>query len=525
MVQKCLTCLIYLTRLTHKTLHVSERHIIRRLSHIPTTSSAMNSVPDSVLSDSTLAELPLHLLGKVTMVCLKLLKCANATILQIARPMLLKTRAGKSPASLLFAIRVMEPLPCSIMSRRDYQSKKVSDTSELQVRTFGCGSYGQLGHPFPPNVQPLDYMRHEPQRVEDLRDKCVVQMAAGSQHTIVLTQNGQVFTFGKAASGRLGHGWTEELANNPFNHKQAVPRIVESLNDKDIVQVAAGAEHSVVLTAYGEILTFGYGRKGQLGHGVQYHEFSPKKVDALAGIKIIQVAAGINHTVVLADNGDVFAFGDGSLGQLGADFEGEATSCQATPYKVVSLADERVVHVAAGADYTAAVTSRGEVFMFGLGCQLKHAPLKKQGIPFKVKMPAGEYVVQVALASGHSAFVTEKGEMFTFGYGHKGRLGHSLFLGSRGANEPDTDLPQKVSELSGKYVVQVALGCDHSVALTKDGRVYTFGCSRYGQLGHGHHAYNFQCLPRAVGALYLDRVFQIAAGTCGDHTMVLCRSL
>ena len=464
-------------------------------------SSLVDGVPDTVLSELTLTKLPIHSLGIVTMVCVKLLKCANVLILKIAGSMLLNLRAKESPASLVFAIRVMKSLPYSIMARRDYQSQEVSDASEFKVKSFGCGSHGQLGHPCP-QTGPC-YLRREPQKVVDLCGEHVVQVAAGFEHTLVLTQDGKVFGFGNAINGELGHG-------NPCKYKQYIPYKAWSLDDENIVQVAAGAHHSVVLTACGEVFTFGSGCKGKLGHGCINSEYSPRKVHALVGKNIIQVAAGSGHTVVLADNGDVFAFGN------------VPGNSQTTPYKVESLSGERVVQVAAGDEISAALTSHGEVIMFGVGCYLKNVLLEKKNM-FAVKMPAGEHIVQVALGAEHFAFVTHKGKLFTFGKGHTGRLGHDLeFIGhNREVHEADLYFPKQVDALRGIHVKQVALGGDHSVALTKGGRVYTFGRSHYGQLGHGLHAGDYECPPRIMDKLLHDRVFQIAAG--GDHTLVLCR--
>ncbi|XP_062862089.1 E3 ubiquitin-protein ligase MYCBP2 isoform X8 [Trichomycterus rosablanca] len=82
------------------------------------------------------------------------------------------------------------------------------------------------------------------------------------------------------------------------------------------VQVSCGFHHSVVLMENGDVYTFGYGQHGQLGHGDVNSRGSPTLVQALPGPSI-QVTAGSNHTAVLLVDGQVFTFGSFSKGQLG----------------------------------------------------------------------------------------------------------------------------------------------------------------------------------------------------------------
>ncbi|XP_046701608.1 E3 ubiquitin-protein ligase MYCBP2 isoform X17 [Silurus meridionalis] len=82
------------------------------------------------------------------------------------------------------------------------------------------------------------------------------------------------------------------------------------------VQVSCGFHHSVVLMENGDVYTFGYGQHGQLGHGDVNSRGSPTLVQALPGPSV-QVTAGSNHTAVLLVDGQVFTFGSFSKGQLG----------------------------------------------------------------------------------------------------------------------------------------------------------------------------------------------------------------
>jgi hypothetical protein len=73
--------------------------------------------------------------------------------------------------------------------------------------------------------------------------------------------------------------------------------------------LAAGEGHTVICTAEGRVLTFGYGRNGQLGHGGNADEMVPRMVEGLMGVKVAQVAAGGSHTVICTAEGRVMGFG------------------------------------------------------------------------------------------------------------------------------------------------------------------------------------------------------------------------
>ncbi|XP_059502488.1 E3 ubiquitin-protein ligase MYCBP2 isoform X6 [Stegostoma tigrinum] len=81
-------------------------------------------------------------------------------------------------------------------------------------------------------------------------------------------------------------------------------------------QVSCGFHHSVVLMENGDVYTFGYGQHGQLGHGDVNSRGTPTLVQALPAA-CTQVTAGSNHTALLLADGQVFTFGSFSKGQLG----------------------------------------------------------------------------------------------------------------------------------------------------------------------------------------------------------------
>ena len=118
-----------------------------------------------------------------------------------------------------------------------------------------------------------------------------------------------------------------------------------------------------------------------------------------------------------------------------------------------------------------------------------HGDQESQLLPRKAEAFAGQRVVAVSTEENHTLAMTADGAACSWGTAEHGRLGHG-----DGQNQL---LPKKVEALIGQRVVAVSAGC-HSLTLTADGAVLTWGAARLGRLGHGEDVSN-QLLPKRVG--------------------------
>ena len=149
-------------------------------------------------------------------------------------------------------------------------------------------------------------------------------MRVGQRHSAVISKEGQLFTFGNGNWGVLGHG-------NESNIKFNAPKLVKALAKKNVVDIALGEYHTIALTDDGNVYTWGYAGKkgyfnwmysqevGALGHGDKESLFVPKKVQFFQdnGLKVQQIAAGSYHCVALCDDGNLYTWGRGQYGVLG----------------------------------------------------------------------------------------------------------------------------------------------------------------------------------------------------------------
>lgn len=176
-------------------------------------------------------------------------------------------------------------------------------------------------------------------------------------HTVFLSQKGQVFTCGHGQGGRLGHGDEQTYM---------VPRIVEGLMSHHCAQVAAAKDHTVVLTEEGYVYTFGLNTFHQLGLSpppVSAHV--PKQVFSkmLRGRSVIGVAAGRFHTVLWTREA-VYTMGLNG-GQLGYLLDPNGEKCITAPRQVSALhhKDVSIAMAAASDGATVVVTEKGDVYL------------------------------------------------------------------------------------------------------------------------------------------------------------------
>ncbi|KAL9257549.1 Ultraviolet-B receptor UVR8-like protein [Drosera capensis] len=190
--------------------------------------------------------------------------------------------------------------------------------SGMSVYSLGCGLGGKLGHGTKTDEKYPRLMEH----FNTLNLKPVV-IAAGAWHAAVVGQDGRVCTWGWGRNGCLGHG-NEEC--------ESTPKVVEGLSEVKAVHVAAGDYTTFVISDSGDVYSFGSGESWNLGHNIGNDEqanrhaniSTPKLVASLKDIneRVVQISLSNSlswnaHTLALTASGKLYAFGSGDRGQLG----------------------------------------------------------------------------------------------------------------------------------------------------------------------------------------------------------------
>ena len=198
--------------------------------------------------------------------------------------------------SKIFIKRKIVSIACG-----DYHSCALSENGVLYTWGGGGESYnkGQCGQGSKKDVE-------SPKKVEFFTKKGlhVVKVACGGYHTIVMDEKNELYGFGKGVFGQCGYGQNEKIN---FNDK----------NLNKIIDIKCGGEHSLFLSDNGKVYSCGHGYFGQLGLGNNKNVKSPILVNSLSNKNIIEIAAGWSHSLALTDSGFVYSAGCGKFGELG----------------------------------------------------------------------------------------------------------------------------------------------------------------------------------------------------------------
>lgn len=308
--------------------------------------------------------------------------------------------------------------PITVVGLRDQNIAHVSCggkhsaalTAEGKLYTWGTGFCGQLGHG-------SGESKSQPTLVEALAPFTVKEVMCGETHSIALTSDGKVYTWGMDVEGQLGHG--------PSGHKAAPTQVEGPLKDLVVTAVACGIgpggpAHSAAIGSNGKLYTWGMGRDGQLGHGDTEPRLEPTLVGgALADKTVVGVACGATHTAAITDQGKIFTWGGGVSGQLG---HGDKER-QLEPTLVTGVIEhKKMTAVSCGGFHTSALMMNGKVFCWGEGLngQLGVGGTDVATTPSEVP---GLEATSVCAGPFHTAATTSDGRCVTWGYNKDGQLG------------------------------------------------------------------------------------------------------
>lgn len=347
-----------------------------------------------------------------------------------------------------------------------FENEFVIDSIPMAI---GNGTQGQLGNVANESTKTWTKVSH------DVVTGCgVFGVAATQACTFWRSQFGDVYAIGDG-QGYGEKGTCDSLDSNSNNKEVLVTSLQLNVNS-----MACAHTHTFFITKDNALYACGQNLNGQLGRG-DVTEFLPvaevRVYDLSPSVKCIRnqvakVACGMDHSVLVTKDHQVWTCGSNRLGQNG---QGYYCPDSIVFCVVQSLKWEKVTAVAAGSSHSVAIGKRGSVFTWGFGLygRLGHGNEKLVYVPTEVCDLFGISVVQVSCGLSHSVALTLEGKVFTFGDGRRGQLGHNR-------DTVEMSRPREVEALHSKWVVKVAAYHDRTVVLTKDGAVLHFGASMHG---------------------------------------------
>ncbi|KAJ3072817.1 putative E3 ubiquitin-protein ligase herc4 [Podochytrium sp. JEL0797] len=251
---------------------------------------------------------------------------------------------------------------------------------------WGDNSHGQVGH---------SKNNSQPSRVDTLDLFVIKQVSCGSRFSVVLTTCGKVLSFGSNEYGQLGHSFESKKSTKPKLVKfMPVPRITHAL--PKIVSIASGSRHSLLLSEDGSVWSFGdnslfqlaFGRSVPVSHGAAL-------IPELYGVPIKKIVCGGAFSMALTSSGTVYSWGSNTAGQLG---HGSRVDTH-VPTTISKLSG--VVDICAGENHCIAIDSNGKCFVWGSGYHV--SPIELTG------MDGCAFGPVLKIASGkHHSFILAK---------------------------------------------------------------------------------------------------------------------
>jgi alpha-tubulin suppressor-like RCC1 family protein len=344
---------------------------------------------------------------------------------------------------------------------------------------WGSNHFGQIG-------DETSAFRTTPTMIGRLSQEFVKNIVAGWEHTCALTTGNSVKCWGRNNAGQLGNGTTAD---------QVAPSTVKGLHI-EVSAIAAGWEHTCVLSTGGGVKCWGGNGIGQLGDGTGGVKSTPVSVKDLSNASAI--AAGWHHTCALIADGGVKCWGADGLG---------TKERKLVPVNVSGLATS-VSAITAELYHTCALTIVGSVMCWGINHsgQLGDGTTVSKAAPTQV-IGLDSGISAIAAGSEHTCALTTSGGVKCWGKNESGQLGDGTSISRL--------TPVNVNGLSSG-VKEIEAGRSHTCALTMGGEVKCWGKNDFGQLGDG--TTSSKAIPTNVGSLVTGNI-AIAAG--GEHTCVL----
>lgn len=229
-------------------------------------------------------------------------------------------------------------------------------TEQGRVYTWGAGERGQLGHG---NKTSLLQGR----LVNTLESTHVVQIACGALYSAAVTDAGKLYTWGCGSHGRLGHSASSD---NDVTEPKCIPQFDGASARRSVTQVALGYGalcHTLVLTRLHQAWSFGSAASGKLGRADSSNR--PALVEIPEGVEVASAHCGEEFTALLSSEGTVYTCGSSRFKQLGR-YTPDGDQSQSNGWEQVKLGSTLIRKLVTGPQGCVALTNRGAAVVWGL---------------------------------------------------------------------------------------------------------------------------------------------------------------
>ncbi|GES78269.1 Ran GDP/GTP exchange factor [Rhizophagus clarus] len=279
----------------------------------------------------------------------------------------------------------------------------ISDQGHLYATGTFKGKDGIIGFSYDKRIEQPIFTRYS-----SFENLTIVDIAAGVDHALALTREGDVYAWGSNEAYRLGRKLSERRSLKPL--------IPFNLALKHIVRLYAGSYHNFAIDNGGKVWVFGFNNMGQCGLDASKQAIIPPERHSFLnkiGQRVEEFAAGEHHTLARMQNGQVFSFGRSDYGQLGLGDSVLPTSKESkarisTPTAIPSLSS--IKSVGAGDHFSMAVDTVNKIYAWGFGDYFVLGNKKEEVVTSPFRMPdlkelEGRDIVRISCGSAHALFL------------------------------------------------------------------------------------------------------------------------
>ena len=312
----------------------------------------------------------------------------------------------------------------------------------------------------------------------------VKSISCGYNFVLALKTDGTVWGWGYNRYGELGDG-----TSGSSNYK----RIPVKSFAENVRSVSAGFDHSLVLKNDGTVWAFGYNNKGQLGNDTTSLSTTPVQVLGLTDV--VDIAAGYGFSLAVKSDGTVWGWGTNGSGSL---WNGGDSQFNTTPVQIVGLSDIESIsagsgHILAVKKSTSAVIAWGNNDYGQLGnggaAATPDNPTEVSGVEWILNNST--YLAAVVAGSNHSLGLKNNGVLFTWGVNNSGQLGFGDY--------DDRNTATKIPQENTYTIYKIAGGWSHTVALDNNRVIRTWGSNAFGELGRPTDSANSPVAGKVTG--------------------------
>lgn len=316
----------------------------------------------------------------------------------------------------------------------------------------------------------------------------------GQNYSGSLTSEGRVFVWGLNGSGQLGDGSTTK------REKPVEITAGFDLAPSDKIQsLHFGANHSAAISSLNRVFIWGWNFNSRLGFNDTTNRNTPTEITSLfnldtASNEFIQsIKLGWASSFALTSTGRVFSWGENSLGQLGdGTFNPKGSPVDITSkFLLDPNTNEKVTYLSSSYESMFALTSAGNIFAWGdntdgkLGDDTTTNRNTPTNITSRFGLLNGEVIQSISsLGLFHTVVLTNQSRVFTFGNNSNGQLGNGS--SSSTISKTPIDITSSFSLSVGETILELNTGWRHSIIRTSLGRIMSWGRNSDGQLGTGN---------------------------------------